>query len=191
VFFDPSGEVTRRFKAFECYPEDVWRHRLSGCLLWCWEWGVKHLQRAEKRGHFVTAALRWADFATYAMKVGFLLNRTYAPYHKWLFREFAKLPTLAPEVAPIIEEGFHDAGRNTERVERIGRLYTDYLMAAGYQPLRRAEVEPWRVAYPEHALLGVSKALQEAIATRAVREVSTAAEVALPPTQSTWAFVVA
>ena len=50
IFHDAEGEVTSRFESFIQYPEDVWRKRLSACLAWMWEWGRKHLHRAERRG---------------------------------------------------------------------------------------------------------------------------------------------
>ena len=39
------------------------------------------------------------------MKVGFLMNQQYAPYHKWLWKEFRKLGAIADEVSPLLEEG--------------------------------------------------------------------------------------
>ena len=42
VFYDATGEVTKRFESFSQYPEDIWKKRLSACLAWLWEWGVKH-----------------------------------------------------------------------------------------------------------------------------------------------------
>ena len=79
IFHDAAGEVTRRFESFGEYPEDVWKKRLSACLAWMWEWGRKHLHRAERRRDLVTASMYWDRLATYAMKVAFLLNRRYAP----------------------------------------------------------------------------------------------------------------
>jgi hypothetical protein len=35
----------------------VWLKRLSACLIWSNEWGIKHLMRAEQRGEYVTAAM--------------------------------------------------------------------------------------------------------------------------------------
>ena len=134
IFHDATGEVTRRFESFTEYPEDVWKKRLSACLTWMWEWGRKHLHRAERRGDLITASLYWSRFAIYAMKVAFLLNRRYAPYHKWLYREFLKLEAIVPQVCPLLDEGFQKMEGRIEIESRIEAIYMDYLQQLGYKP---------------------------------------------------------
>ena len=64
--------------------------------------GMSSGQRLEE----LTAFNYWTKFAEYATKVGFLFNRRYAPYHKWLWREFEKLEGAPVEVCRLLREGY-------------------------------------------------------------------------------------
>jgi len=189
LFYDASGEVTRRFESFSQYPQDVWKKRSSACLAWLWEWGVKHLPRAEQRGDHVTAAMYWTRFATYAMKVGFLLNRAHAPYHKWLHREFARLPRIAPEVRPLLGRGFQESGGRTDVASQIIEQYKRELAALGYCHVVLSASELQRVAYPDMELSNLAKAVRNSISDPAIRDLKLYLEVLLPAWRATWTQV--
>ena len=187
VFYDGTGEVTRRFASFQAYPEDVWRQRLSACLSWLWEWGIKHHRRTVRRGDFITAAMYWCRFATYAMKVGFLLSRQYAPYHKWLYREFLKLPEPSREASPLIQAGFESPAGVDQIVSRIIDIYVRALQKQGFRPMPFTPEQELKLAYREGVeLLLYARAVRASIEHAGMRELSSYAEVLLPAWRPTW-----
>ena len=187
IFHDAAGEVTKRFESFAEYPEDVWKKRLSVCLSWLCEWGLKHLPRAERRGDMVTASMYWCRFATYAMKVAFLFNHRYAPYHKWLYREFLKLPAIVPHVHPLLEKGFQVQGERIEIVSQIETIYRDHLLHLGYRP---EDPRPRsRPAYPDYDLLRFARAICHSIRSDEIRGLKSFWEVLSPPWKATWTYI--
>ncbi|MEN6303016.1 MAG: DUF4037 domain-containing protein [Armatimonadia bacterium] len=169
VFYDPGGEVTQRLRAFGQYPEDVRLHRLCAHLEWLAEWGLKHLTRTERRGDEVTAALQWSRFSVQAMQVGFALSGRYAPYHKWLWREFSKLPAPCGQVASLLQEGFSLCSRS-DVVREIVQVYRVQLDRLGYIPAAPTPEQMAKMAYPETAeLLSYVRAIRAEIADEDIR----------------------
>jgi len=187
VFHDPTGETSSAIGAFAAYPADVRRQRLGACLFWAWEWGVKHLARAEARGDEFAAAMYWGRYATYAMKVGFLLHRRYAPYHKWIQREFARLPDPCPELAERLLTGFAAPLTRQESVARLVGAYGELLRAEGYD----AELRPDspRTAYTDHALLAFSRSVRKSIGDESIRALRSQIEITTPSAKPTWTWV--
>ncbi|MAF09191.1 hypothetical protein CMK11_01970 [Candidatus Poribacteria bacterium] len=187
VFHDPTGEVSNALAAFAAYPDDVRRQRLSACLFWAWEWGVKHLERAEARGDDLAAAMYWGRYATYAMKTGLLLHRRYAPYHKWIQREFGRLPDPCGELARLLLLGFHSPETRRETVATITEAYGDLLRAEGYD----AEMRPdsARTAYTDHVLLAFARSVRRSITDADIRALRSQQEALAPPVRPTWAWV--
>jgi hypothetical protein len=181
VFCDGPGEVTRRFQALARYPEDVWRQRLATHLSGVFEWGIKHLRRAERRGDSATATLHWCQFAVHAMHVGFLLCRRYAPYHKWLCREFGKLPQPAARMAPLLAEGFARTGDRIGLTDDLIAVCTGALKDLGYIPAPLTSQQRERLAYPEaEELLPYVSAVRAGIADNAIRELGADVELLDP-----------
>lgn len=186
LFHDEPGFVSARLRAFSRYPEDVWRQRMGACLSWCWEWGRKHLFRAEARGDHVTAFTYWTRFAEYAMKVGFLVNRRYAPYHKWLWAEFKKLEGIAVEVCPLLREGFARASGRRELVERIEAIYMDELEKLGFPP--PAQVTTRRTAYPDNRLYRFAVDIRRGVEDPEVKNLHLREELVYPATRAGWTW---
>lgn len=184
VFRDPTGEVTRCLQGFADYPEEVRLYRLNAHLFWMAEWGLKSLRRAERRGDAVTAALSWARFAVQAMRVGFALSGRHAPYHKWLWREFGKLPAPCTEVGGLLEAGFASGGEHRPAVDAIVEVYLGELRQRGLEPRPLAPEHRARMAYPETAeVLSYCQALGAELAARGAPEQmrGVASAVVLPP----------
>ena len=188
VFHDGPGEVTRRFGAFARYPEDVWRRRLSACLAWMSEWGVKHLRRAEQRGDTVTANQNWSRFATYAMRVGFLLNRKYAPYHKWLFRHFHELPAPADRIASLLADGFGSDRPRVEFADEIMAIYSDRLAELGYA---LPDPHPNQIAAYASDISRYAGAVKQTIEDERIKAIGAFVDIVTPPSVSTWTYVAA
>lgn len=90
------------------YPDSVWKKRIGmECRACCRVDQSSHLhgtiERAWKRGNIIRCHKMFADTCEAIMRLCFLLNRKYAPYSKWLNREFKLLPELAGEVLPYFD----------------------------------------------------------------------------------------
>jgi hypothetical protein len=132
VFYDPVGDLTERRQGFSAYyPDDAWRRRIVEALSESWHYGQDMLPRAIARDDYYTAQIAWWRFAEAAMRVGFLLNRRYAPDTKWLYREFSKLPELSVEVVNSLWDGQSDVLRRIELVTRISAAYSNKLYGLG------------------------------------------------------------
>lgn len=101
VFWDGTGELTPLRKALEWYPDDVWRW-LVGCQWWRIDQEEPFVGRAAEVGDELGSRLVASRLARDAMRLGFLLERRYAPYAKWLGSAFARLD-CAVEIGPALE----------------------------------------------------------------------------------------
>ena len=104
VFYDPSNELTRIRQQFSSYyPSDVWKLLLSRAAYACWLYGeYNYPQRLAPRGDAVAGLVARGSFVEAAMRLVFLLNRRYAPYWKWMHREFMGLPAVAKDLDPLL-----------------------------------------------------------------------------------------
>lgn len=94
VFEDRLG----RFSAFRerllaYYPERVWRRKLADALAKAAQAGQYNYTRAMRRGERVAAELALSEFVRESMRLVYLLNRTYAPFYKWMHRGLRLLST--------------------------------------------------------------------------------------------------
>lgn len=98
VFTDPLGRFTSiRCHLLDCCPEDIRLKKLAARAAVMAQAGQYNYPRCAKRGEHTAAWLALADFAKAAMSMGYLLNRRYAPFYKWMhrgLRELSKLPRL-------------------------------------------------------------------------------------------------
>jgi len=132
VFYDPLGEFSERRRGFAAYyPDDVWRKRLASALVQCSKYGQRLLPRSLARGDYYTAEMAWWHFVEAAMRLGFLLNRRYAPSQQWLYREFCKLPALSAEITNMLWDGQCDVARRPELVEKIASAYNSKIHELG------------------------------------------------------------
>lgn len=189
LYHDGPGIISARFRAFTRYPEDVWKQRMGACLSWLWEWGRKHLFRAEARRDHVSASCYWAKFSEYAMKIGFLMNQRHAPYHKWLWTEFRKLGSIADEVAPLLEEGFEKVNGRRELVDQIEMIYIEKLQDLGFSAEPIAQASVGRLAYPDNELLRYAQNVHSAIETPEIKKLNLREELVYPATKATWTWL--
>ena len=96
VLHDPLDLLTARRRALAWYPDDVWRYVLAaGWLRVSQE--EAFIGRTGGRGDDLGSRLLAARVARDLVRIGFLLERRWAPYGKWLTAAFAQL-TLADQV---------------------------------------------------------------------------------------------
>lgn len=189
VFRDDEGHFTTiREKLLSYYPKAVWYRKIAQeCALFSQN-GQYNLLRMQKRGQLVAAELAKAECVKHAMKLCYLLERTYAPHDKWLFKglqeiEAAKgLLSSACEqvgltdtsVTKLIEklcmlQVGGDVGRETEVLLLIERLATifacclEQLGIVGYaEPYLDADIP--EIVIKSDALLSAGENVTEGLA---------------------------
>jgi len=103
VFYDGPGELTRRREALAYYPEAIWRKKLADWCVFLVGHGVYNINRARLREDWATATIYFGVTIKRILEMGHLLNRTYAPYNKWLYRSFKQLPVFCADVVPLLD----------------------------------------------------------------------------------------
>ena len=126
VYHDGSGELTAVRRRFAYYPPDVWLYLLAAG--WQRISQDDHLMpRAGIVGDELGSAVIGSRLIRDVMLLGFLMERRYAPYAKWLGTAFARLE-CAPALTPLL----HRAQAATTWQER-----SEALAAAGEELARR------------------------------------------------------
>ncbi len=182
IFFDRPGILTERLSRFQYYPDDVWRKRLSTALSWTAEWGEKHLSRAWRRGDRFTSSLYRGKFVESVMQSVFLLNRAYAPYHKWLHHEFRSLPQLSREIGPELDAVI-EGGSPQRPIERINSILVSALDVARIEPITSDRPSN----YPS-ILRDFARGAKAGISSPEIRSLHTYCDVLFPPKKASWTY---
>ena len=102
VFHDDLGELTRRRRTYEWYPDDLWRWMIAS------QWHA--IGDAEpligcsvERGDHRNARLLASRLCRLSIAMAYLQNRRHRPYAKSLGRGFAELP-VGDSLVPLIDE---------------------------------------------------------------------------------------
>ncbi len=87
VFYDPLGEFSRiREEILVGMPEDVRLKKIVSKAMGMAQTGQYNFSRCVSRGDIGAAQIALAKFVEYSCEMVFLLNKTYAPYYKWLLK---------------------------------------------------------------------------------------------------------
>lgn len=120
VFHDSQGDFSRIRSVFsDYYPDDVWKRRIAHWCRYASGMGLYALGRAHMRGNLPYAYTTFARTIKLTMELAHLLNREYFTYDKWLYPLFCKLPTIAPEMRPLLDKAVEP---DTTWEERIALL---------------------------------------------------------------------
>lgn len=107
VFRDDLGEFTRIRRGIQrYYPEDVRIKKIAREAALMAQSGQYNYNRMYGRGEKVTAAIALAEFMKHTMAMVYLLNRTYAPFYKWMHKgmeQLAVLPDIRTILAALVE----------------------------------------------------------------------------------------
>lgn len=101
VFSDADGWVTRLRDRLSWYPHDVWCYTIA-CDWRRIQQELPFVGRTGLVGDDLGSRVLTARLVGVAMHLGFLLERCWAPYPKWLGTMFAQLP-IAAAVSPALE----------------------------------------------------------------------------------------
>ena len=120
VFYDGLGEFTRIRKALLSRPEDVRLKKLASELFYAAQTGQYNYSRCLRHGEKGAASIALNEFATHVLHAVYLINHSYAPYYKWLFKGVEKLPRLG-FLKEKLEKTLADpyASENASSIEEI------------------------------------------------------------------------
>ncbi len=103
VFRDDLGEFSDVREAIKYgMPEDVRRKKLAARLVLMAQSGQYNYSRCLHHGEAGAAVLALGEFVKNSAEAVYLLNRSHAPYYKWLLRGMCELPKLA-QLAEALE----------------------------------------------------------------------------------------
>ena len=146
IFYEPVPLVAPLRGRFAYYPENVWYKRLSFAFFQLQAAG--NAARMARRGDAVACRFYVTCLLRNVMRVCFLLRRRYAPYHKWLFQAFQRLPGMPADLIRQIEGlSIHmELATVEEDMDRILDTVGELANGAGLidaQPLRRKSPFTW------------------------------------------------
>lgn len=102
VFRDDLGEFTRIRKGIlSYYPEEVRLKKIARQAALMAQSGQYNYLRMFGRGDKVTAQIALSEFMKHTMAMVYLLNRTYAPFYKWMHKGMERL-TVLTEIKDIL-----------------------------------------------------------------------------------------
>ncbi len=77
------------------YPHGVWIRKIAYSMAKAAQAGQYNYARAMKRGERIAAEMALTEFVKESMHLVYLLNRTYAPFYKWMHRGMRNLATCS------------------------------------------------------------------------------------------------
>ncbi len=124
LFFDNYGAVSAIREKLSYFPEDVRLKKLAGSLLLMGQSGQYNYRRCVAHGETGAAQLAAGEFVRNTLSAIFLLNKTYQPYYKWVFRALRDLPVLADTEEALVTllssgSGAEEAARNADLIEQL------------------------------------------------------------------------
>lgn len=125
VFADYLGTFTQIRSVLKTfYPEDVLKKKLAARCAVMAQAGQYNYGRCMKRGDSQAAYLACSEFVKTAMSAIYLLNETYMPYYKWMFRgaEHFRILTNAVDILAemtCITDQPENSGRKEQMIEQV------------------------------------------------------------------------
>jgi len=139
VFVDLPGEFSRiraQLQAF--FPDDVRLAKIAARCMSAGQAGQYNFHRSVWRGeHFAT---RYAEtkFCADIMGIVYLLNRTYAPFYKWLHRGLSYLPRQGDFIAQKVT-ALTNASAYEEKKSLIGEMANAVILEFQTEGLSRSD----------------------------------------------------
>lgn len=127
VFHDDEGRLSQARERLAYFPDDVWLYKIA-CQWRRIAEEQAFVGRAGQVGDDLGSRVIAARLVRDVMRMGFLLERRYAPYAKWFGSAFARLP-IADALSPFLEQAL----LAREWMERGDALAAAYLELAHRQ----------------------------------------------------------
>ena len=141
VFEDSHGRLTAARRRLAWYPDDVWIYLLA-CQWRRLDQEEAFVGRAGEVGDELGSAVVAARLARDVMRLCFLIDRSYAPYSKWLGTAFTQLPSAA-DVGPALQGAlaatdWHEREAHlTQAVEAAARRFNRLALVPELEPTVR------------------------------------------------------
>lgn len=92
ILKDEEGTFSKiRNQLLNYYPEKLWLSKIAQCMYHISQYGQYNYGRMARRKDAITAEQCRSGFIKSVMELIYLLNRTYAPYYKWMFKGLNRL----------------------------------------------------------------------------------------------------
>lgn len=140
VFLDNFGSFTHiRQRLLSYYPEDIRLRKIAYELNQLAQSGQYNLPRMLQRGDNIAASLALHQFVYHYMLIVHLLNKSYAPFYKWLYRHSCTLPILGNTVKYGIAELLDVSITDTK--PHINRLCTAIIQELQHNGLSSSPID--------------------------------------------------
>jgi tetratricopeptide (TPR) repeat protein len=117
IFEDHLGEFTKiRDGLSNFYPKDIYLKKLAARMAMMSQTGQYNYERCMKRSEYAAAYISCSEFVKASVSMIYLLNRSYMPFYKWMFKGMDQLERLR-DVKPLLEQlsALPDAAGNTDK----------------------------------------------------------------------------
>ena len=127
IFKDsPNGFSMIREKLLTYYPTGLWIGKIAREAVQISQSGQYNYGRMMLRGDLVTGEIAIGEFIKHVLQMVYLLNRTYAPYYKWMNKGLKKL-SWGEEVGELLEQlvslkSQQEAWINLTAEEMVGKI---------------------------------------------------------------------
>ncbi|PDS80661.1 DUF4037 domain-containing protein [Rhizobium sp. L43] len=122
VFHDDDSRLSQARDRLGYFPDDVWLYKIA-CQWRRIAEEQAFVGRAGQVGDDLGSRIIAARLVRDVMRMGFLLERRYAPYSKWLGSSFARLPIAEP-LSPHLQRALL-SGEWTEREDALASAYLE------------------------------------------------------------------
>lgn len=134
ILKDTEGKFSEiRKRLLKYYPRQIWISKIAQTMYSISQYGQYNYGRMARRGDMVTAEQCRSGFIKSVMELLYLLNRTYAPYYKWIFKGLEKLDNfgLADKLKQLVLLPLTNIEENETMMECICVLLLDKMEDKG------------------------------------------------------------
>ena len=134
ILKDEEGVFSKiRNQLLAYYPDKIWLAKIAQSLYSISQYGQYNYGRMAKRRDSVTAEQCRSGFIKSVMELIYLLNRTYAPYYKWMFKGLEKLDNfgISERLSHLVFVPIMDIKENEKSMEHICILLLEQMEIMG------------------------------------------------------------
>lgn len=156
VFRDDLGEFSGiRKELLKYYPEPVRLKKLAREAALVAQSGQYNFGRCLQRNELVAASMAIGEFEKHALSMIYYLNRSYAPFYKWLHRGATKLPLLQDATELLAHIPLCNV--RDERLPRIIELVVECIL----KEMQKQELTGSSDTYLDHHTDAILQAIEQ------------------------------